>query len=379
MSDTEPGEPVPAPTGPPARPPGPVPAGYVPREWIEQAQAARAAQAQAQVQAPAEAPPPPAAASSPLPLPLPLPPPVPPGATAVAAPLYPPNAAGYPLYPPNAQALPPPPPEEGNAPFLDTPQVPPQTKHQGWMWIVFAVAGFVAGQIGAVIFGLAAGAIAGKDAHQMQQIASASIPPEWYVVSTLLGLWIGFIGAPWLASRTQGTRNFVRDLGLRFRLIDLVGIAIGVGGQICVAIMYAPFQHDIHDFNGPSQRLTGGSHGGGFLIIALATVVFAPAMEELFFRGLLLKGLVRVLTPLGAAGRARTVGVVLAVIVDGLLFGLAHGEWVQLAGLAFFGIVLATVSYRTGRLGMNMVAHATFNLVAILAILSQGNGVIFFH
>ena len=141
--------------------------------------------------------------------------------------------------------------------------------------------------------------------------------------------------------------------------------------------MYAPFQHDIHDFNGPSQRLTGGSHGGGFVIIALATVVFAPAMEELFFRGLLLKALVRVLTPLGAAGRARAVGVVLAVIIDGLLFGLAHGEWVQLAGLAFFGIVLATVSYRTGRLGMNMVAHATFNLVAIIAILSQGNGVIF--
>ena len=164
----------------------------------------------------------------------------------------------------------------------------------------------------------------------------------------------------------------MRDLGVRFRLVDLVGIAIGVGGQICVAIMYAPFQHDIHDFNGPSQRLTGGSHGGGFVIIALATVLFAPAaMEELFFRGLLLKALVRLFTPLGAAGRARAVGVVLAVIVDGLLFGLAHGEWVQLAGLAVFGMVLAAVSYRTGRLGMNMVAHATFNLVAIIAIAHQ--------
>ena len=74
----------------------------------------------------------------------------------------------------------------------------------------------------------------------MTAIASASVPPEWYVVTTLLGLWIGFIGAPWLASRTQGTHHFFRDLGVRFRLIDLVGIAIGVGGQILVAIMYAP-------------------------------------------------------------------------------------------------------------------------------------------
>jgi membrane protease YdiL (CAAX protease family) len=373
MSDTEPGEPVPA----PARPPGPAPAGYVPREWMERAQAARAAQA---AQARAEVPLPPAVAPAPSPLP-PPPPPPPPWATAAALPSYPPGGAPppyspSPAWPPYGQALAPASPEEGNAPFLDTPRVPPQTRHQGWMWIVYAVAGFVAGQIGAVVFGLASGAIAGKNAHQMSQIASASVPPEWYVVSTLLGLWIGFIGAPWLASRTQGTRHFVRDLGLRFRLVDLVGIAIGVGGQICVAIMYAPFQHDIHNFNAPSQRLTGGSHGGGFIVIALATVVFAPAMEELFFRGLLLKGLVRVLTPLGAAGRARTAGVVLAVIADGLLFGLAHGEWVQLAGLAFFGMVLATVSYRTGRLGMNMVAHATFNLVAIIAILSQGNGVI---
>ena len=91
----------------------------------------------------------------------------------------------------------------------------------------------------------------------MTAIASASVPPEWYVVATLLGLWIGFIGAPWLASRTQGTRHFFRDLGVRFRVIDLVGIAIGVGGQILVAIMYAPFQHDIHDFNGALAEADG--------------------------------------------------------------------------------------------------------------------------
>ena len=264
----------------------------------------------------------------------------------------------------------------GDVPFLDTPWVPPQTKRQGWVWLLYAVGGFLAGQIGALVFGQVAGAVAGKTGAEMQAVASASVPPEWYVVSTLLGLWIGFIGAPWLASRTQGTRHFARDLGVRFRLIDLVGIAIGIGGQILVAIMYAPFQHDIHDFNGPSQKLTGGSHGGGFVVIAIATVMFAPAMEELFFRGLLLKALVRLFTPLRAAGGTRVAGVVLAVILDGLLFGLAHGEWVQLAGLAVFGIILAAVSYRTGRLGMNMVAHATFNLVAIVAIAANGSGLI---
>jgi uncharacterized protein len=286
--------------------------------------------------------------------------------------------AAFASMPPYDQTFPPPPAvaSNGDVPFLDTPWVPPQTKRQGWMWLAYAFGGFLVGQIGALIFGEVAGLIAGKTGAEMKVIASASVPPEWYVVTTLLGLWIGFIGAPWLASRTQGTGHFFRDLGVRFKLIDLVGIAIGVGGQILVAIMYAPFQHDIKNFNGPSQKLTGASHGVGFVIIAIATVLLAPAMEELFFRGLLLKSLVRLFTKIGAAGGARTAGVVLAVIADGLLFGLAHGEWIQLAGLASFGIILAVVSYRTGRLGMNMVAHASFNLVAIIAIAANGSVII---
>ena len=174
----------------------------------------------------------------------------------------------------------------------------------------------------------------------MQAIATAAVPPEWYVVSTLLGLWIGFIGAPWLASRTQGTRNFVRDLGVRFRLIDLRRHRHRHRrARSSSALMYAPFQHDIHNFNAPSQqadrrRRTAAASSSS----PSPPSLLAPAMEELFFRGLLLKALVRLFTPLRAAGGARAAGVVLAVIVDGLLFGLAHGEWVQLAGLAAFGI-----------------------------------------
>jgi hypothetical protein len=331
MTESETGAPA---MGPPARPPGPVPAGYVPREWLQQ-------------QAPPAPPPTPDAAA---------------GWSPTDAPTL----------------LPAPPPPSGDVPFLDTPWVPPTTPRQGWYWLIFAVAGFVVGQLGATIFAFISGAVAGKTAAQMQAIATSTVPPEWYVVSTLIGLWIGFLGAPWLASRTQGTKHFARDLGLRFRWIDFLGILIGIGGQLLITVLYAPFQHDIKNFNAPSQRLTGASHGTGFVVIAIATVLLAPAAEELFFRGLLLKSMVRLFTPLHAAGRARAAGVVLAVIGNGLLFGAAHGEWVQFAGLAGFGIVLAAVSYRTGRLGMNMVAHASFNLIAIIAIAVNGS-VVFFH
>ncbi len=327
MSEIEPSLSAPGNGGPPPQPPGPVPEGFAPP------QRARTEAA-----------------------------PVPPTPRHPEVPIGPPASAV-------------------GGPFLDTPSVPPQSKKQAWKWFLFALSGFLVGQIAAAVFGEVAGMIAGKNSAQMSAIVRAAIPPEWYVLSTLLGLWIGFIGAPWLASRTQGTRRFFSDMGLRFRWIDLVGIGIGVAGQYAIGLLYEPFKHDIHNFNqtfnAPSQKLTGASHGGGFLVIALATVVFVPFMEELFFRGLLLKAIVRLCTPTSAgAGRARGAGVLLAVIVDGLVFGLAHGEWIQLPGLALFGMVLAAVSYRTGRLGMNMVAHGTFNLVAVLSILQSGGGVL---
>jgi membrane protease YdiL (CAAX protease family) len=264
----------------------------------------------------------------------------------------------------------------GDLPFLDRPGAPPVNRAAAWRWFFYALIGFLVGQLAGGVFGAVAGDLAGKNAAQMARITSASVPPEWYVVSTLAGLWIGFFGAPWLASRTRGTRRLWADLGVRFRWIDLWGLAIGVGAQIVIALVYAPFLHDIHDFNGPSQKLTGGAHGAGFLVVALATVLLAPFMEELFFRGLLFKSLARLLTPsVAGTTRGRGLGIIVAVIVDGLLFGLAHGEWVQLPGLALFGLALAVISYRTGRQGMNMVSHAAFNLVAILAILGQRGGV----
>ncbi len=261
-------------------------------------------------------------------------------------------------------------------PFLDQPGAAPRTRQDAAVWLLLAVAGFVVGEIAALLFTVVAAAVVGKTGS-LQAIATLAVPPEWYVASSLLGLWVGFFGAPWLASRARGTRDLVADLGLRFRPVDLLGVLIGIGGQILVGLMYAPFIHHLRNFNAPTQKLTGGAHGWGYVVIAVFTVVGAPFFEELFFRGLVLRGLVRFLTP-AAPGRssARSVGVVAAVVVTGALFGLAHGELVQFAGLATFGVVLSAIAYRTGRLGMNMCAHATFNLVAVVSIFSSRGGVL---
>lgn len=242
----------------------------------------------------------------------------------------------------------------------------PATRSAGWMWLLYAGLGFLGGQVLAALVVSLSAAVSGN-LHNLTAITKLSEPPTWYIVSTLIGLWAGFFGAAWISSFTRGTRNLVNDVGLRFRWIDLVGVPIGVGGQILVAVIYAPIAQHVSNFNqrfdAPSQRLTGSSHGAAYAVIALCTVIGAPFFEELFFRGVLLRSLARLFGRVGG-----WVGPTLAIVITGVLFGLAHAESLQLLGLAVFGIILSLVSYRTGRLGMNMVAHATFNLTALAAV-----------
>ena len=233
------------------------------------------------------------------------------------------------------------------------------------MWLVFAALGFLAGQIVAGVFIAVTASIEGKTAS-LSAISRLSEPPTWYITSTLIGLWVGFFGGTYLASAVRGTKRYVVDMGLRFRWVDTAGIAIGFVGQFAIALLYVPIAPHVHDFNqrfqAPSQRLTGGSHGVGTVVVAVLTVVGAPFFEELFFRGLLLRALARLFGKVGG-----WVGPVAAVVLTGLLFGLAHAESLQLLGLAVFGVLLSALAYRTGRLGMSMFAHASFNLTAVAA------------
>jgi membrane protease YdiL (CAAX protease family) len=246
----------------------------------------------------------------------------------------------------------------------------PTTKSAGWMWLLYAGVGFLGGQVLAVLLVGVSAALAGRF-HQIAQLSKLSEPPTWLVVSTLCGLWGGFFGAAVLSSRLRGTSRLVGDLGIRFRWIDVLGVPIGIGGQFLVALIYVPIAPHVHDFHqrfaAPAQRLTGGSHGVGYALIALATVAGAPFFEELFFRGVLLRALARLFGRWGG-----WVGPGLAIVASGTLFALAHAESLQLLGLAVFGVVLGIVSYRTGRLGMSIVAHASFNALALAAVGARG-------
>ena len=188
------------------------------------------------------------------------------------------------------------------------------------------------------------------------------------VLLSLTGLWIGLVAATLVASRTLG-----RDFGLVLRpWPDLpLGAAVGVVSQYALVplleLPLLPFVHNLSQQVGkPAQELTSGLHGAGLVVLALFVCVGSPLVEELFFRGLLLRALLG--TTARLPGRWAPV---ISVTVTSLLFALVHFEAIQFLGLAGFGAVLGWLAWRTGRLGPGIVAHTSFNAVAIVSVALQ--------
>jgi membrane protease YdiL (CAAX protease family) len=165
------------------------------------------------------------------------------------------------------------------------------------------------------------------------------------------------------AVRRKGN-GVVRDLCARMRWLDIpVGLAIGLVAQVVGNLLYLPIYWltDVtsKDVSEPAQTLTDKASGnaGGVVLLVLVTVVMAPVVEELFFRGLVLRS------------AERRWGTAWAIAFSSVLFGITHFELLQLPPLALFGAIAAILTVRTGRLGPAIWAHIGFNALAIATLL----------
>ena len=186
------------------------------------------------------------------------------------------------------------------------------------------------------------------------------------------GLWTGMVGAAVMASRNKGTGRVRDDFGFRFRWSDLgVGVLVAVGVQLLllpgIGLLLRPLLGE-PEVSGPVQDLLDRSQGPAFIGLILSVAVGAPIVEELFFRGLLLRSL-----------QKRRVPTALAVFLAAAAFGLAHGSALPIdavvlvmVSLTVFGAVLAVLAIRTGRLGASIVAHSAFNLFTLLYLTFTG-------
>ncbi len=193
--------------------------------------------------------------------------------------------------------------------------------------------------------------------------------PELRTALSYLAAWVPLLGAVFAASYLRGRRSLARDFGLRFQWIDLF-FGLVVGGMMRAAttlieiLLYG-------------RVASGGPTFGEvvydawwLIVTILAPVLAAPLIEELFFRGLMLRALVRAATNRNEPRETPAhTPVVIAILVTALIFAAVHmlqtngGIEMAVVGISTLvvGIGTGILAATTGRLGAAIIAHVTYN------------------
>jgi membrane protease YdiL (CAAX protease family) len=189
----------------------------------------------------------------------------------------------------------------------------------------------------------------------------------WFALVAELPLWAGFLGAVYLASKRNGSGTLSADFGLAWpRASDLrLGLLGALAGRVIPVIFLILVVIDLHLAGTPqglAPTVLGVAPGGlsGWIAISLLTVVGAPIVEELFFRGLI-QGVFN-----------RRCGAVASLFITAIIFSFAHtlGEGPFAPFLLFpMAIVLGYLKLKTGRLAAGMLAHAEFNAIGLALVL----------
>jgi membrane protease YdiL (CAAX protease family) len=199
--------------------------------------------------------------------------------------------------------------------------------------------------------------------------SGATRVPIWGLGLLQLPLWAGYVGVLVFATREKGTGP-VADLGIAARAIDApLGLALGVAAQLLVLpLLYLPIfeltDATRSELSEPARDLAGRADSPlGWVVFALMVGVGAPVVEELFYRGLLMRSLRK----RGMPGWA-------AVVVSGAVFAAVHLQGLQLPGLFAFGVIAGGLAHLSGRLGPAIWAHVGFNLTTVVALYVDRQG-----
>lgn len=191
--------------------------------------------------------------------------------------------------------------------------------------------------------------------------------PLSLVALTQVGLWVGLLGVPWIVTRIKGN-GLVADLDVRGRRSDLWrGGLVGAGLQlVALPLLYWPLlellDKGVSDLEGPARDMTDRADGAiGVVLLVLIVGVGAPVVEEVFYRGLFQRALLK-----------RGLPPAVAIGVNAVVFGASHGQLLQLPALVLFGVAAGVLTHRAGRLGPAITAHVAFNMVTVVALLVAG-------
>lgn len=212
-----------------------------------------------------------------------------------------------------------------------------------------------------VVLGGVAGVLVASSASLLFSMSESTL-----VFVGLAGQVVGHLVVLWLIGRTRHLG--FESLGFDLRPSDGLYVGLGIVLQVAVALLFEPLRQLLVPENQSSQELIRifdelDSPAAGVVMVTVTTFL-APLVEELMFRGVLLKAM---------HGRSR----IAILLVTSTVFGLFHVAGTSSGGAAVLvfcqiflvGLTLAHVTLKHQRLGPAIFMHAGFNLLTSIILL----------
>lgn len=168
------------------------------------------------------------------------------------------------------------------------------------------------------------------------------------LISGLLTLFI-----LWLVFLIRRKKSF-QEVGLhKFNKSNVLPLIL-LGGAAsffvsCVLSLLPLPESLMESYMESSQGLTLGS----LPVMILSTVIVAPIVEEVVFRGLILSRL------------KKSMNGWVAIVISSLLFALMHGQLLWMIYAFLLGMLLAIIAEHLNTIGASIILHMAFNLVGV--------------
>jgi uncharacterized protein len=190
---------------------------------------------------------------------------------------------------------------------------------------------------------------------------------ELILVLGLVGQYLGHLAVFWLLAR----RKHHPDIGFSIESRDALYIALGLLLQLVLAVLFFPLATLLLPEGDSAQQvsevLSSLETTSAQIATVVVAVVLAPVVEEITFRGVLLRAL---------SEWSRRAAMTFSALVFALfhLLGLDLTRFVEAAAIVLpqlfiVGLILAWVTLRSRRLGPAIFLHSGFNLLAALVLL----------
>jgi hypothetical protein len=205
----------------------------------------------------------------------------------------------------------------------------------------------------------------------LENVARPTSPALLSAAAAYAVAWLPMFVVLFLVFRGRRLQDASTALGLCFRPIDLLwGAGIGFVARAADAVLRLAVVGSTGLGQQPTLSAIAAPNAQTIALGIIAPVLIAPLIEEIFFRGLIQRGVAAALEPLGFVTKWTA-----AVVLTSLAFALVHAllllatpDEAALVGISTFVFALAagTTAAATDRLGGAAVGHVVFNGLGVL-------------